>query len=149
MVIQRVQTLYLLLGVVAMSVFLFVPFGYTTFADAGNIMLSAWRPLDMAGLLVPSCASIFLMLVAVFLFKSQGVQRMVVVFSSLLALASIGVVVYFMTAGFADANAAVSVTGSKWSWGVALPVCAVLLQVAAIRGITRDMNLLASYDRLR
>ena len=62
MVIQRIQTLYLLLAVIVLSVFLFVPFGYTTFAEGGEAAIDAWRPLDLAGLLVPTCASAFLML---------------------------------------------------------------------------------------
>lgn len=149
MVIQRIQTLYLLLAVIVMTMFLFVPFGYTTFAEGGETVMDAWRPLDLVGMLVPSCASIFLMLVAIFLFKFQSTQRLVVVFAMLLSLAVIGVVIYFMVAGFVDLNPAVSVISTSWGWGVALPACAVVLQIAAIRGISRDMRLLASYDRLR
>lgn len=149
MVIQRIQTLYLLLAVIVLTVFLFVPFGYTTFAEAGEAAVDAWRPLDLAGMLVPTCASAFLMLVAIFLFKSQATQRIVVLFAMLLSLASVGVVIYFMVAGLVDTNPAVSVVSTSWSWGIVLPICAIALQIAAICGINRDMRLLASYDRLR
>lgn len=149
MVIQRIQTLYLLLAVLFMTIFMFVPFGYTTFAEGGDAAVDAWQPLDIVGMLVPSCAAIFLMLVAIFLFKSQSTQRLVVVFSLLLTLATIGVVIYFMVAGFVDLNPAVTVVKTSWGWGVVFPVCAIVLQIAAICGINHDMKLLASYDRLR
>ena len=149
MVIQRIQTLYLLLAVLFMTIFLFVPFGYTTFAEAGDAAVDVWHPLDIVGLLVPTCAAIFLMIVAVFLFKSQSTQRLVVIFSLLLTIATIGVVIYFMVSGFVDSNPAVNVVKTSWGWGVLLPVCAIVLQIAAICGINRDMKLLASYDRLR
>lgn len=149
MVIQRIQTLYLLLAVLFMTIFLFVPFGYTTFAEAGEAAVDAWQPLDIVGMLVPTFAAIFLMLVAIFLFKSQRTQHLVVVFSLLLTLATIGVVIYFMVAGFVDLNPAVKAVNTQWGWGVVLPVLAIVMQIAAINGINHDMKLLASYDRLR
>ena len=149
MVIQRIQTLYLLLAVIVLTVFLFVPFGYTTFAEGGEAAIDAWRPLDLAGLLVPTCASAFLMLVAIFLYKSQSTQRLVVVFAMLLSIAAVGVVIYFMVAGLVDSNPAVSVVNTSWGWGIVLPICAVAFQIAATCGISRDMRLLSSYDRLR
>ena len=149
MVIQRIQTLYLLLASIVMTLFLFVPFGYTEFSEGAVATIDSWRAIDLIGLTVPVCAAVFLMIVAIFLFKSLPTQKLVVIFAMLLTLASIGVVIYFMVAGFMDLNPAVSAVKTDWGWGGILLLCVVVLQIAAIRGINADKKLLSSYDRIR
>lgn len=149
MVIQRIQTLYLLLAAIVMILFLFVPFGYTEFTDNGVAVCDSWRAIDLIGLAVPVSASVFLTIVSIFLFKSLPTQKIVVIFALLLTLACIGVVIYFMVAGLIDTNPSVEVLKNTWGWGGILLLCAIALQLAAIRGINADKKLLASYDRIR
>ncbi len=152
MVIQRIQTLYLLIAVLVMTIFLFVPFGYAEFSESGNVILDEWLPLDVVWMLVPVCAAVFLMVAGIFLFKSLAAQKLVVIFSLLLTLVSIGEVIYFIQAGGAgivDANAAMNAGKATWGWGIILPICAAVFQIAALRGISSDRRLLDSYNRLR
>lgn len=150
MVIQRLQTLYLILAVIMVSVFFFVPFGYTTVADVadGVSVLEPLRAYGFVGLVVPLALAILVMVVAIFMFKRMAAQKLMVLVSALLTVATMGVVVYMMVSGFADTNPQVTLK-SVWGGGGLLLVGALIAQMAAYHGISADQRLLRSYDRLR
>lgn len=150
MVIQRIQTLFLLLAIACMAVFLFVPFGYWNVAETnvGNIGLMELVGKNYVALIVPAVVSMVLMLIGVFSFKKMPFQKLMVTLSALATLAAAGVVIVIMTRGFVDNSTAVEVTAG-WSGGGLLLVAALIAQIAAYRGISRDQKLLRSYDRLR
>ena len=73
MVINRIQTLFLLAAVVMMVIFLFVPFGHDVITDPSHGEMVAYEPvsaIDVVGLVVPSAVAVVLLLVAVFLSKN-------------------------------------------------------------------------------
>lgn len=150
MVIQRLQTLYLILAIVMVSVFFYVPFGYTTVADVadGVSVLEPLRAGQFTGLVVPMALTLALMVVAIFMFKKMPMQKLMVLVSALLTVVSMGVVVYVMVSGFSDTNPQVTMT-SVWGGGGLLLVGALIAQLAAYNGISSDQRLLRSYDRLR
>lgn len=150
MVIQRLQTLYLVLAIVLVSVFFYVPFGYTTVADVadGVSVLEPLRAGQFTGLVVPMALTLVLMAVAIFMFKKMATQKLMVLVSALLTVVSMGVVVYVMVSGFSDTNTQVTMT-SVWGGGGLLLVGALIAQMAAYNGISSDQRLLRSYDRLR
>lgn len=78
MVINRVQTLYLIAAIVLMVVFLFVPFGRETFSAAGMEVIDsvALTALSVVGVMVTALAAIALTVVAVFFFKKLSVQKL-------------------------------------------------------------------------
>jgi len=137
MVIQRIQTLYLLLSAVFMTVFLFVPYGYIA-GDEG--VMTALDGLSGPATVIPAAVAILLSLLAIFLFKAPSSQKLFVILSALVSLAVAALAVYVVVSG-SDA--------ASWGFGGAFPVLAIVCDVAALRGIRHDERLLRSYDRLR
>ena len=96
MVIQRVQTLYLLLSIAFMTAFFFLPFGYIKEVD-GATAAQALQPLtglSGLGFIIPTSVCIFLTLMAIFLFKALPTQKLFVVLAALISLAEAVMVVY-------------------------------------------------------
>lgn len=150
MVIQRIQTLFLVLAIACMAAFLFVPFGYWSVAEAhvGKVELLGLVGQNYPSLIVPSVASILLMVISIFMFKKMPVQKFMVVLSALATVVAAGVVIFIMTRGFVDETVEFEVS-AVWSGGGLLLIAALISQIAAYRGICRDQKLLRSYDRLR
>ncbi|MBD5422599.1 MAG: DUF4293 domain-containing protein [Bacteroides sp.] len=150
MQIQRIQTLFLLLAIACVAAFLFVPFGYWSVAEAhaGNIELVDLVGKNYASLILPSVVALVLMVIAVFSFKKMPFQKLMVVLSALATVAAAGVVIYIMTRGFVGESPEFEVK-AVWSGGGMLLIAALIAQISAYRNITRDQNLLRSYDRLR
>ncbi|MDE6523968.1 MAG: DUF4293 domain-containing protein [Paramuribaculum sp.] len=129
--IQRVQSLWLLAAVAVMAVFCFLPFGSV-----------AGKAVEVASdifVLVPALVSALLCLVAIFLYRSHGRQKAVIVASMAFALISEAFALVALL--FADL--------SSLSWALLLPPASVVAQIAAWRGVNADQRLLRSYDRLR
>lgn len=148
MVIQRLQTLFLLLAIACMAVFLFVPFGYWDVEVMNNPNYVSLTGAHFAAFLVPTCVSLILMVVAIFCFKKMAMQKSLVALSALIVLAIIGVVIYEMTLGFDMLVPDVTVK-PQWGGGGLLLIGAFVGLIAAYRCISRDQKLLRSYDRLR
>lgn len=148
MVIQRLQTLFLILAIACMAVFLFVPFGYWDVDVMSNTNFVDLKAINFAAFLVPVCVSLLIMLIAIFCFKKMPLQKSLVALSAIIVLAIAGVVIYEMTLGFNDMVPGVTV---KPVWGASglLLVGAFVALIAAYRCISRDQKLLRSYDRLR
>lgn len=130
MVIQRVQTLYLLLAVVCSIVMIFIPFAYS-----GEVGVTAG---DYMALLVTVGGSALLSVVDIFLFKKSGLQKGIIVIAALLLIAAAVVMI-------------VKVSDSSLSWGGGglLLIASLIGLIAAYRGIAHDQKLLSSYDRIR
>ena len=151
--IQRIQTLYLLLATVMMSLTLFLPLA--TISYGGNeLILKAFTlsgiesiegslPVYLGAFLAVTTA---LLLVIIFLYKKRLVQIRLCVSAIVLLLCSavlIGLYCYRLcdilsgdlvfTLGFASL----------------MPVVAIIPVALAIRGIARDEALVRSLDRIR
>ena len=114
-----------------MAVFCFLPFGSV-----------AGKAVEVASdifVLVPALVSALLCLMAIFLYRSHGRQKAVIVASMAFALISEAFALVALL--FADL--------SSLSWTLLLPPAAVVAQIAAWRGVSADQRLLRSYDRLR
>lgn len=148
--IQRSQTLYLLLAIALMVAFLFMPFGYTVLDDAatGQYVEKPLKALTFVGLIIPVALSLLTMVIAIFTFRRIPVQQAMVIVAALFIGACVGVVVYVLTAGLADTDPEIA-TRTVWGGGGLLLVAAWLALWAAYRGMAHDRKLLRSYDRLR
>lgn len=149
MVIQRIQTLFLLLALGMLIAFLFIPFGFWDAeilkSNPEIFKLTAGRN---AALLLPTALTIVLVVCSIFLFKKLPLQKSLVSLSAILVVAMMLVVVYVMTLGFNIANPDVTVR-PIWGSGGLLLVGALIALIFAVRGIASDQKLLRSYDRLR
>lgn len=144
MQIQRIQSLYIFLAIVAMAIFLIVPYGNAIDMTADPAISEPLYTMTEYGVLIPVGAIIILLLVGLFMFRNLGLQRTVVMITLMLTLATIAVVCFALYK-MADAE---GIDASFTVWDILLPIAA-LFEILAISGINHDIKLLKSYDRLR
>ena len=145
MVIQRIQTLYLLLVVVLMSIFAFMPVIGANVAG-NNLAIGA---INTCGVTQPSwlllCLDaliVVLSVIAIFKFKDLRVQMRLcglIVLLLVTLLACIGMIFVMQ-----KAECAVCL-----QWPVAFPFVALVLVLLARKGIKHDRKLLSDSNRLR
>lgn len=148
--IQRIQTLYLLIVAALMALTLFLPlawfgvggeqfdlYAFALRASSGEVM----RPPVYTGIvLVAACV---LPLVTIFLFKRRLLQiRLCVVEMVLLAGAEVMLAAYYFFG-----HGATDFQGMKPA--IALPLVSLLFAWLAARAIFRDERLVRSLDRIR
>jgi membrane-associated HD superfamily phosphohydrolase len=136
MVIQRWQSVLLLVAAVLMGINCFIPVSVAS--EAGAAALCAY---DFSMLLIINIVTAVLMLISIFLYKDLRKQLQVTAISAVLAVVTI--VATMLTVGNIVSFAAINFVG------LLLPVAATVLTVVARRCINRDKKLLSSYDRLR
>ncbi len=148
--LQRVQTLFLLIAIGLTIAFFFVPFGYAPVVDAetGQSMLQPLKCTEFIGLIIPSAVSIVLMVVTIFLYRNYPLQKLFAVLSCISIIATIGVVIYAVVSPYIDSNPEVTIA-TVWGGGGLFLVAALIAVVTAYHYISRDQRLIRSYDRIR
>lgn len=148
--IQRIQTVYLIIAIGLMIAFFFMPFGYTQLADPaiGQYKEQALKGIEFLGLIIPTALAILTMVIAVFSFRKLQVQQTLVIVAALFIGACVGVVIYVLSAGLYDTNPEVTAR-TIWGGGGLLLIASWLALFGAYRGMAADRKLLRSYDRLR
>lgn len=140
MVIQRWQSVLLLIAVVLMCIFCSTPYANRTAVET-----AALTPVfvsDAPVFLVLNIAIAVLLFIAIFMFKNLRLQMKVTLITIVLIVASLvtsGIIIY---ASMPDA-------ALIWTGGVLLLIAALICAVFALRFMRKDNNLLRSYDRLR
>lgn len=140
MVIQRWQSVLLLLAVVLMCIFCSTPFATRTLegtVEATDVFISEAPVLLVLNILVA-----VLLFIAIFLFKNLRLQMRVTVISMVLIATSMAASAFVVYGGGMATNLI-------WVGGVLLLLAALVCALAALRFMSRDRNLLRSYDRLR
>ncbi len=150
MVIQRIQTLYLIIAIGLMTCFLFMPFGYTRFTDVtnGNVVEESLKGIMFLGLWIPTAVCILSLCISIFTFKTPSLQKLLILISALVVGACVGVVIYILSGGLVDENPNFTTT-TLWGGGGILLLAVWCALGAAYHGISADQRLLRSYDRLR
>ncbi|MGM9859316.1 MAG: DUF4293 family protein [Muribaculaceae bacterium] len=133
MVIQRIQTLWLLISAILLAVFAF-----TTFGTAGDASLCACQ---VPAVMVIALATAALTLVDIFLFKNLNLQIRVAQMCILLVVATVATALISIYVTFEGS--------ANWVGGVTLPILAGVLCFLAVKGMKHDRSLLHSSDRLR
>lgn len=135
--IQRIQTVYLLLATVAAIAFLFIPFGSVT--DKGNIILLKGNMHPVFDVIVGVIITIAL--IAIFLFKNRKTQALVVLLNIILSIGFIG---------FESLGAYLHQKDNfHFSIGFILPFFILVFNFLAYKSIKHDDALVKSMDRLR
>lgn len=146
--IQRIQTVYLLIVTALLIASMCLPIG--TFTDGAGVY--AFKPLGMEllgafqstwGLLGILILSAMTALVTIFLFKNRMLQVRMTVFNSILLIGYYGAVLAFYFAFKTDANT------FQLHWALCLPFIAILFNLLAMRAIKHDENMVKATDRLR
>ncbi|NLZ72604.1 MAG: DUF4293 domain-containing protein [Bacteroidales bacterium] len=147
--IQRIQSVYLLLVTVILIITMCVPFGtyftvdttykFTALGVSGNEdFYSTW------GLFVLLLLSSIIAFVTIFLYRNRILQIRLSIFNSLLLIGYYIAFWYFMVTFKKDLDAAFQI-----SWSLSLPLVALIFNYLAIRGIGKDEVLVKAADRLR
>lgn len=150
--LQRIQTIYLFISTIVITLILFVPFfefnsgGYVFDADSidvvsQNVVSRAVNTIPIA-ILVLLCALITF--VSIFLYKKRGLQMRLTVFSIILLLG-----VYVLIAFYRFLIIDFSIVSTTYSYGLIIPLIAAILNYMANRRIKKDDDLVKSVDRIR
>ena len=146
--IQRIQTVYLLIVAALLVATMCLPMGYFTDSmgehafkalgiEIGGSYQSTW---GLFGILVLSA---MVALATIFLYKNRMLQIRMTIFNSLLLLGYYIAIVAFYFALSSDTNF------FSVAWALCLPFIAIILNLLAIRSIGRDESMVKAADRLR
>ncbi|MCK9639459.1 MAG: DUF4293 domain-containing protein [Prolixibacteraceae bacterium] len=153
--IQRIQTLYLLIAALLVASLFFVPFaeltgkdgaqylfnisGITVNSSNGSAILDSTWPV-----LVLVCLSLIILVISIFLFKNR-ITQIRVSYINISFLFGLKALMYYYT--WSGNNLPAGGLHSKiYS---TLPLIAAILVFIAIRNIRKDENLVKSIDRIR
>ena len=151
--IQRIQTLFLLLALICMSVFYFVPFGsleMQTESGITDISMGLYgidfgeEHYSTLPLLILLSFVVFTLLVTTLMHRHRVLQLRTRTLNLILALGCSGLAFFFLyqaSEKFA--------TNYHTSILVVLPIVAAIFIALAIRGIAKDEALIRSIDRIR
>lgn len=142
MQIQRIQSVYIFLAIIAMAIFLIVPYGEVVDLEGGAT--AELYTMSEYGVLIPAGAIVILLLTGLFMYRNISLQRTVILICLMLTLAVTAVVCFAL---YKQASA--ETLDAHFSVGDILLPVTILLEILAIAGINKDIKLLRSYDRLR
>ncbi len=139
--IQRKQTIFMILSIASMLFFMSVP--YVDRVMKGSTTHELLYVKDDSILSIFSVATIVLVAVAIFMYKTLRRQYMLTMIALVLNLIVVAMLTFdiFTSAEYADVF--------KVQIGGFLPSISLLLLLLASRGIIKDYNTLRSADRLR
>lgn len=148
--IQRIQTVYLLIVAILMVVMMSLPVGNFVAADYTATVFDNLSLVSPDGTVDYALWAMFalLMLVAVialvtiFLYKKRMVQIRLTIFNIILLLGYYGTLVTFVFMLKGE-------NSFTPSWTVILPFISIILDWLAIRAIGKDEMLVRAYERLR
>jgi uncharacterized membrane protein YwzB len=149
--IQRKQSIWLLIAAILTFLCFFLPFGINQQSYAGSEVITEinlYAKSDIVLTIIASVASL-LSLLNIFLYKNRSMQMKLTLLAILLNL---GLVVYsFVIASQADKGNKfiIGILGSQLYIGILLPVLSIILLGMAYNGINSDDKLVKSTDRLR
>ena len=146
--IQRIQTVYLLISAILIG-FLFA-FPFAEIAQNGLIYVFNFKGILLDGVLKENGIAISVLItiimalhgLAILAYKKRLVQIRVVVFSMLIMLGLFGMFFFFTYYTFKEAQVSFKIT-------MAFPLVAIILDYLAIRAIGKDEALIRSIDRIR
>ncbi len=152
--IQRIQTLFLLLAVAALVGALFCPWG-TFFGSDGSAYCfgafavsqqvgSGMNPISFWALGALLCISALVTLVCIFLFRNRLLQIRLSVFNMLLLTGFYLVYIIFLFVVKSRLEA-----DFGFNTGMALPFVALVFDFLAIRAIFKDEKKVRAYQRIR
>ena len=164
--IQRKQTIYMLVAVVCMTIFTFAKMFTFNAADSSMTLYTYGYSIQEMGaepvsqllnlravcMVLLAAISTVLMAVNIFLFKKRELQLSLLMSQYALLVGIIGYGVYYVWSfssiyaeSIADGSALTNVPG----WSLCLPVVTLVMNFLAVRGVASDIALLRSVDRIR
>lgn len=155
--LQRIQTLYLLIVVVTMSFTLFLPSMRAISPEGIDYALSTLRgfyPIEQGGfhlsgvtmwLTITNIVILLIALFTIFMYKWRIIQIRFSIFNMVLLIGYYAIF-FFTRYVILQQNTMDSTT---FSWPIILPLISAILTYLALRAIGKDEALVRSLDRLR
>lgn len=155
--LQRIQTLYLLIVVVTMSLTLFLPSMRAISPEGIDYALSTLRgfyPIEQGGfhlsgvtmwLTITNIVILLIALFTIFMYKWRIIQIRFSIFNMVLLIGYYAIF-FFTRYVILQQNTMDSTT---FSWPIILPLISAILTYLALRAIGKDETLVRSLDRLR
>ena len=149
--IQRIQSVYLLLVTILLVVAICLPVGQ--FIGSDGIATHVFKPLGVTladgsfqstwGLFGILMLSTIVAVATIFLYKNRMLQIRMTIFNSLLLVGYYIAALAFYFALKNDANM------FRVGWALCLPLISIILNILAVRAIGRDEVMVKAADRLR
>lgn len=136
--IQRIQTVYLLLVVLAVLAFIFVPFGGITIDGVRGILIIK----EIILFLLLSAGIGLIALGAIFIFGNRKLQMRIVLLNILVSIVLIGIFVFRLITFY-------GLDKYTFGAGAVFPLFILFFNLLAYNGIKSDDKLVKSMDRLR
>ncbi len=140
--IQRIQTLWLLLSTACAALFIFLP------VYKGIFLNGTWQAVSisenlflLSGATISGCIG----LITIFLFKKRKLQKRMILLNILLTI-GVFVAQYYLIEIF---KKDIGIVQGDWQMTAILPLFILVFHVFAYRGIAADEKLLSSADRMR
>ncbi len=142
--IQRIQTIFLLLSVLLSVLLLYLPVYELQSLAANTTEINRFTISSSAILAIINGVVGIFCLIAIFLFKNRNLQIRICNLSLLLTCVLIGLLFFVADTMSSSMNQKV-----HYLYGSYFPLIQILVIYLAIRNIKRDENLVKSADRLR
>lgn len=140
--IQRIQSLWLLLAAIVIVLCLKFPFGGAISGESKAVEMYANEGMPLFILTIVLSISAF---VIIFLYRKRSNQKRYILLSILLAILLL-VLMYFDVESLKNET---TLTGQSFKIGVLFPVLYVIFLILAYAGIKKDEALIKSLKRLR
>ena len=154
--LQRIQSLYLLIAVILMALMLGMTYAEIAGADGdiysfnsmgltgpagetAEVVLPAWPQFILVVILA------VLLLISIFLYRNRRLQIRICVYSIVLEFGLLGLMYYY----FITAVRSMEVAEASFYFPVLIPVLVIILIYLAFRGIRKDDILVRSLDKIR
>ena len=142
--IQRIQSVYLLLALIAAVLLFFIPIADLT-NEVGTFKEYLYLSKEVYFMLMAGFSG-FLSLITIFLFKNRRIQ-IILCFINILLTAALMFTIIMNIENTSD-NYPADVEGS-YTWGTFIPFLIIIFVSLALRAIKNDERLVRSMDRLR
>ena len=152
--IQRIQTIYLFLSALLISLMHVFPVAKLHTGPGGEIIFRSFGFFNelSPGVLIPSLPVLLLLgvvallyLIAIFLFRNRNLQARVCRLNFLLLIGSLGLMAYYVLHVYRQVEA----VGLTIKIAALFPLITIVLTWLAVRGIIKDENLVRSVDKIR
>lgn len=141
MVIQRWQTVFLFIAVVAMVLFIILPFANVTIDD----QIFQVKPSHFIGYLTLNIVIALMLFISIFLYRNIRFQKKITLISIIMIAVSAvtgGLCLYGPQAKWNDVSLI-------WEGGILLLIISLILALMAYRRMTADQKLLSDSGRIR
>lgn len=145
--IQRIQSIFLLLAAAVMGILFAVPFASSEKSDNAMFSDKLYNVYDHPALIALVCIAAAIAFINIFMFKKRGLQirlDFIYIAVSVVLLA----LIFFLI--FGSGKESTQDLGIQENYlGLAMPVVGIVLAILANRFIKKDQKIVKSMDRLR